>query len=385
MITNFSGLFDYVGKIEKKQREQKARGLNDYNMVNVVRKAHAEVGMHSNIIYSLLDPEGLHYQGRLFLDIFIESVLGIEIDEFGDLISVNAEEHTQEKRRIDFTIKSKKFYIGIEMKVNASDLNNQISDYHMHLIREAINDNGQTVIFYYLTKYGKKPPKNSAVDIKTKNISFDKEIINWINICKREVCNITNLNLALDQYSQIVRKITKKYKGKVMTIYEELVKPESREMLKMAVRLGKEISKAKGLLLYNFFEDVRDYITSNESMSGILDISDKFINQNMVIDREKCQKWFSTNKEVDRNIGLFFNTKWEKYSDLNLCLYIMVAKERLHYGLVSCRYDAESDKYILDKTPENDKLKKTPNQKKQNLKKLRKKKANLELNITRIN
>jgi hypothetical protein len=36
----------------------------------------------------------------------------------------------------------------------------------------------------------------------------------------------------------------------------------------------------------------------------------------------------------------------------------MVAKERLHYGLVSCRYDAESDKYILDKTPENDKLKK---------------------------
>jgi hypothetical protein len=358
MIKNFSVLFDYVKKIEKKQHEQKARGLNDYNMVNVVRKAQAEVGMHSNIIYSLLDIDGLHYQGRLFLDIFIETVLGIAIDDFGDIISVNAEELTQGKRRIDFTIKSTNFYIGIEMKVNASDLDDQIFDYHMHLSHEAENDNNQIVRIYYLTKHGKKPPKNSARNIETNNISFDKEIINWIDLCKREVFNITNLNSALDDYSEIVRKITKNYKGKVMTIYEELVKPESKEMLRMALRLNKEIPKAKGLLLYNFFEDVREYITSNDNISGVLEISDKLNDKNMVMDREKCQTWFTTKKEMDRNIGLFFSKNWGDYFNLNLCFYIMVASEHLHYGLVACRYDTESNKYILDKTPEDEKLKK---------------------------
>ena len=35
-------------------------------MVNIVRKENAEVGMHSNVIYSLIDPNGLHYQDDLF-------------------------------------------------------------------------------------------------------------------------------------------------------------------------------------------------------------------------------------------------------------------------------------------------------------------------------
>ena len=77
MDKEFCDLFGFIENIVKRQELQKLRGLNDYNMVNAVRKANLEVGMHSNVLYSLLDPNGLHYQGELFLSLFIDKVLGI--------------------------------------------------------------------------------------------------------------------------------------------------------------------------------------------------------------------------------------------------------------------------------------------------------------------
>ncbi|MGR6780340.1 Putative uncharacterized protein [Moritella viscosa] len=73
MEKGFWDLFIFIENTIKKQEQQKLRGLNDYNMVNVVRKANQEVGMHSNVLYSLLDPNGLHYQNDLFLSLFIHT------------------------------------------------------------------------------------------------------------------------------------------------------------------------------------------------------------------------------------------------------------------------------------------------------------------------
>ena len=73
-------LFELIDDILKKQESQKLRGLNDYNILNVVRKASEEVGMHSNVIYSLINPKGLHYQNDLFLNLSIEKVLGFNFN-----------------------------------------------------------------------------------------------------------------------------------------------------------------------------------------------------------------------------------------------------------------------------------------------------------------
>ena len=79
----YINFFEKIKLFKEEQKKQKQRGLNDYNMVNIVRKENAEVGMHSNVIYSLIDPNGLHYQDDLFLKIFIKDVL--EINDFGDI------------------------------------------------------------------------------------------------------------------------------------------------------------------------------------------------------------------------------------------------------------------------------------------------------------
>ena len=238
----FINFFEKIKLFKEEQKKQKQRGLNDYNMVNVVRKENAEVGMHSNVIYSLIDPNGLHYQDDLFLKIFIKDVL--EINDFGDILSVQAEESTNENRRVDFTIKSNNYYIGIEMKVDASDLENQISHYYDDLKEKASKDSNQEVIIYYLTKNGKDASLHSHNnEVKYRKISFENHILNWIENCQKEVKNITNLNEAFENYKDIVKKITNKYKGRVMLLEDELLKNE--KYYELAREISEAFQKAK--------------------------------------------------------------------------------------------------------------------------------------------
>lgn len=232
----YINFFEKIKLFKEEQKKQKQRGLNDYNMVNVVRKENAEVGMHSNVIYSLIDPNGLHYQDDLFLQIFIKDVLAI--NDFGDILSVQAEESTNENRRVDFTIKSSNYYIGIEMKIDALDLENQISHYYDDLKEKASKDSNQKVIIYYLTKNGKDASFHSHREIEYKKISFENHILTWIENCQKEVRNITNLNEAFENYKDIVKKITNKYEGRVMSLKNELLKNEKY------FELAKEISEA---------------------------------------------------------------------------------------------------------------------------------------------
>ena len=245
---NYINFFEELKRFNEKQKKQKQRGLNDYNMVNVVRKENAEVGMHSNVIYSLIDPNGLHYQDDLFLQIFIKDVL--EINDFGDILSVQAEESTNEKGRVDFTIKSSKYYIGIEMKIDAGDSDNQISHYFKDLEEKARKDSGQKVKIYYLTKNGKDASFHSHREIEYKKISFENHILQWIENCQKEVRNITNLNEAFENYKDIVKKITNKYEGRVMSLKNELLKNE--EYFELAKQISEAFQEAKNEKINEF-------------------------------------------------------------------------------------------------------------------------------------
>lgn len=236
----YINFFEKIKLFKEEQKKQKQRGLNDYNMVNVVRKENAEVGMHSNVIYSLIDPNGLHYQDDLFLQIFIKDVL--EIDDFGNILSVQAEESTNENRRVDFTIKSSNYYIGIEMKIDALDLENQISHYYDDLNEKASKDSNQKVLIYYLTKNGKDASFHSHKEIEYKKISFEKHILQWIENCQKEVRNITNLNEAFENYKDIIKKITNNYEGRIKLLENELFNNE--EYFKLAKEISEAFQKA---------------------------------------------------------------------------------------------------------------------------------------------
>ncbi len=262
---NYKEFFEQIKEFKEEQNKQKRRGLNDYNMVNVVRKATHEVGMHSNIIYSLINPEGLHYQEDLFLQKFIKIVL--KLDDFGEVYEVQAEESTSENKRIDFTIKSSNYYIGIEMKVNHHDSSHQLFDYYEDLKTKAKNNNisEKNVRIFYLTKNGKEVSTISLKgradkqDMQEENytrISFNKHILKWIDECQEEVRNITNLNEALENYKTIVKKITNQYKGKVMTLMDyikNLNQTKQKEYISILNDINNDWKSTKDKLKKEFF------------------------------------------------------------------------------------------------------------------------------------
>ncbi len=276
----YDNFFKEIKKFKDNQDKQKQRGLNDYNMVNVVRKENAEVGMHSNVIYSLVDPNGLHYQDDLFLKLFIEEVLTEHKDNFGEILSVDAEESTFDNRRIDFTIKSTQCYIGIEMKIDAKDLKNQLSHYEDDLKIKAQKDKNQDVIIYYLTKDGKEAAPHSKNGITYKQVSFEEHILNWIDRCQQEVKNITNLNEAFENYKTIVHKITNQYKGKVMAL-EELLKDEQLFLLAKDIKDAyfKALYKRIQSLMHDIDAEMKDknIKSTRNDLSIDIDINQYFI------------------------------------------------------------------------------------------------------------
>lgn len=347
MDKKYKELFSKINAILDKQNKQRLRGLNDYNMVNVVRKETHEVGMHSNVIFSLLDPNGLHYQDDLFLNLFIEKVIKKAIvgcKDFGNIFSVQAEELTDNNRRIDFTIKSDKYLIGIEMKVDAGDLDKQIEDYYSQLLKEA-NNTSKKVYILYLTKNGKDPLPSSSGSVpvdKIKNISFKKHILTWIEACQDEVRNITNLNMALEDYKNIVRKITNKYKGNVMSINDELREEDNINYLKTALKLDDEMQEIKGKILFDFFEEVSNVLL--EENNNYKDITHEIIDRKRVYSLDKCKKFFC-GKAIC--FGVFINSSFGN----NLYFHIEVVSQNLYYGIVECNLTSEG--YQLEKIDEN--------------------------------
>lgn len=327
MDTNYINLLNYVEDINNQRQKQKNQGLNDYSLASVLRKPRDEVGMHSLIIYSLLNPKGIHYQNDLFLNLFIEKVIGIPVVDFGENIEVFREELTDTNRRIDFTIKSSKYLIGIEMKVNAPDLNNQIADYYTFLKKESENGDGtpRKIQILYLSKFGKVAPNHSRGNIPSqnlKNISFNKHILEWLNACLNSVWNITNLNIYLKDYISVVQKITRLYKSNIMDINEELALPGNKDHLLSLLSI--DPNKTKGILLHNFF----DQITKSLIQDKYLDISNHF--HENVESRDKCIKWYADRKPKNYSKGRFFDCSLgnDQY------FHVQVATDYFHFGIV---------------------------------------------------
>ena len=250
--TFFNKINDFLIDIEHK----KLRGINDYNMLSIVRNKYEEVGLHSQLIFSLLNPQEKHNQNDLFLKIFIKEVLKIE--DFGDIISVKREDLTYSNRRIDFTIESSNYNIGIEMKTNhyTEDQPSQISHYEEELLMRSNQDTSKKVKIYYLILNGKDASKESSNSSKYTKISFQNEMIVWINSCMNEVSNITNLSILLSQYKDIIEQITNQYESKLMTLKEYLKKDANENTFEILEILTKDFWMQRKKIKEDFFKNI---------------------------------------------------------------------------------------------------------------------------------
>ena len=200
---------------------QRATGKHDYNIFTLFHNFSDEVNLHSNFIASLLDPNGDHYKNDLFLKLFLETC-GI------DDLSIDTSKATvfKEFKHIDIYISDGKKHIILENKVYAKDQPTQIARYIKAIKKEGAEDEDIYVLYlhpdeelpkenslggYKLNQNNTKLEKDGS-SINFKVISYGKEILEWIDRCKNEVSNITDLNVFLSKYKDVIEMIYDRYK-----------------------------------------------------------------------------------------------------------------------------------------------------------------------------
>ena len=257
-------LLNKLEKIILKYDEiEKIKGTR-FNIFSILNMERKEFETHSNFICELLYPDGLHNKDDLFLKLFFSTVLGIKSDENFKNAIVIQEDTTDANRRIDITIETEKYLIGVEMKIDARDQNTQMFDYYEELKNRKSN---KEVILCYLTLDGKEPTKKS-IEKKDKVlseddyllVSFETEIINWIELCIKECATDTILREALVQYLNLVKKLTNKSyeKGKIMEMVELFKNADNLKIYLEAQKASIETQKEMQRLFWNNLKEKLD-------------------------------------------------------------------------------------------------------------------------------
>lgn len=240
--------------------ESKKRGNNDYNPLKAVQNPNDEVNMHSGFLVSLLDTRGEHYQDDLFLKLFLQT-LGLE-NWFGETKNAQV---LKEYKNIDIYISNGEKHIIIENKTKNDkniDQKGQIARYINEIHGNSSDDESvsyENIAVVYLSPFGREPSPNSLClkdknikwqikgdllefnenKVKYKQISYEKDILAWIEKCQKEVGNITSLNSALEFYKDIVEIITDKKESKmnIAGFFKEKDEKIQQERFKVAFEI----------------------------------------------------------------------------------------------------------------------------------------------------
>ncbi|WP_148803348.1 PD-(D/E)XK nuclease family protein [Campylobacter concisus] len=297
---------------------QRAMGKHDYNIFTLFHGFSDEVNLHSNFIASLLDPNGDHYKSDLFLKLFLETC---GIDDFG--IDTSRATVFKEFKHIDIYISDGKKHIILENKVYAKDQPTQIARYIKAIQNEGAKESDRVkdedIYVLYLHPDGELPDKQSFGDyyakllgenpsIKFKVISYGKEILEWIDRCKNEVSNITDLNIFLSQYKDVIEMIYNRYKRIDKMETANLVEI-FKENYTAVSEIANKYQETRKKIIDEFFKNVKDILEN--------DLKDKYsIELNSVAYRPIVIK--NTTSQDKKWKNFYFTVEFQKSSTYSM-------------------------------------------------------------------
>lgn len=189
-------------KSEERLKATKGR----FNLFTTLLKVHDENRLHSRFIHFLLNPHESHDCGDLFLRSFAEAICGQNnlspihtlIDD--NFINGRTEQPTDQGRRIDIYLEFKGGIIALENKIHASEQPEQIQHY-----AKFIGSFKKKPFLLYLTPHGED--SQTANGATYTSISYEEHILKWIEICLSKTYEFVNVNIALQQYRNVVREL----------------------------------------------------------------------------------------------------------------------------------------------------------------------------------
>jgi len=206
-------------------KEKSILSGENFNIFSIMSMESDEVFTHSALITELLNPKGSHGMGGDFLKEFYKIVLQEEFTlKLEELICVKEEhigfrnEEQTSGGRLDIVLKDfQQNGFVIENKIYAGEQVNQLLRY---------KNKYPNAKLLYLTLYGESSKQVSSDGVEYISISYENDIKNWIEECTKLSFNKPIIRETLQQYSNLIKKLThqtanKEMKEKVIEIINE--------------------------------------------------------------------------------------------------------------------------------------------------------------------
>lgn len=369
---------------------EKKEGKHDFSLINCLLKINNEVQLHSRFIYAMINPEGSHYCGNVFLQTFLNCA-GLK-----DFISTDDAVVCREKGNIDLLIHDNYNFIIIENKLGAQDQKHQISRYIEYVTRKYFLDNkldlSNRIKIIYLSKsksipddasdsikgfkwgakykesyvemiWGNEPVElnnkkqlNLADDTKFyfKRIDYDNDISSWVkssinwleetNQCRHEgICNSKEHTLiyAFNEYNLVLNRLNKdNYRKNIMVLDEyvmHLNENDREPMYKFMLESYKRLHHYQGKLLHSRIMEV----FSNEryeilSEGGL---------PNNYMSESNCIDWVRKKGNIDKWKNVGFQFKIKEYPSTYL---FFMAEARIYIGKVNKKGKFSCKNNVID-------------------------------------
>lgn len=221
-INNIKQLLSQIQTIRSSyDRLNKANG-SYFNIFSILKIETDEVKTHSRFIAELLNPGGKHGFKDEFLKAFIVK-LGIDYQMNTKRCETKVEHHIGKINKeytkggnIDILIwekNNRNKSLMIENKIYAVEQRNQLLRYQNGFPK------GKVI---YLTLFGDISNEESSKTISYEKVSYETDIINWLEECKRISVDNPTLRETIKQYINLIKKLTNQNINKEMN--EELAK-----------------------------------------------------------------------------------------------------------------------------------------------------------------
>jgi len=268
MKNTIKNLLQHVKLLNKKYDDiAKLTGAN-FNIFQTLGLSTNEVRTHSAFIGELLNSNGSHDMGDVFLKEFLE-VINIKdsLDFKAENSTTEIEKHIgyitdnrDEGGQIDIIITdNENNAIIIENKIYASDQHNQLLRYYNY--GEKMHKNKFCLL--YLTLDNKKATNTSLGHLTEndyKTISYSETIISWLERCKEKAVEHSTLRETITQYINLIKHLTNQtMSNKKKNEIVEIMGADANT-IKACFEIRNNLNSAKILIIENLANDIKDYL-----------------------------------------------------------------------------------------------------------------------------
>ncbi len=265
-----SSLVKISGEIDKLEhaREVHLKATHGrFNLFTTLLGAHDEVRLHTRYLTHLLDPKGSHDCGRQFLDAFLEVVSLAENLNGQDCLCVRKEHYAgkidDKQSYIDIYLEFENAVVVIENKIYAEDQQEQLQRYAEY----AKSKKKASVYIFYLTLHGHSPSENSRGTLgenEVSLISYEKEVLGWLEKCLQETYSFININQALQQYKTVINQLFgNTLKGKDMEKIKEEIK-NNPELIRNSKQIRQVLRDIRDDGINLFFSELIHALTEKD-------------------------------------------------------------------------------------------------------------------------